>query len=161
MRAGWRAGVTSGRPGTRTSWLVERNGRLARPHQANRLFPRRRRLCPTLSLLPPVSRGLQCSPPRSSRPMHHLNLVRCGLLLPICGDALFSAVVPLSREVWNLQKSHAHPCVPLSGSEAFFRVDTCRVRRSGSRQPPFNAEAAPVLLSTDFCLTMSRGLIPV
>jgi hypothetical protein len=43
--------------------------------------------------------------------MHRLNLVRCGLLLPIRGDALFSAVVPLSREVWNLQKSHAHPYI--------------------------------------------------
>ena len=47
------------------------------------------------------------------------------------------------------------------GSEAFFRVDTFRVRRSGSHWLPINAEATPALLSTDFCLAMSAGLIPV
>jgi hypothetical protein len=109
MRAGWRAGVTSGRPGTRTSWLAERNGRLARPHRAKVPLLCRRRFCPALSLLHPVSRFLQCSPPRSGCPIHRLNPVLCGLLLPIRGDALLSAVVPLRREVRSLQKSHAHP----------------------------------------------------
>ena len=51
--------------------------------------------------------------PPSSRPiLHHsphLSPVLCGLLLPIRSDALLSAVVPLSREVRRLQKSHAHP----------------------------------------------------
>jgi len=135
MHAGWRAGVTSGRAGTRTSWRASRNGRLARPHQANRLFPRRRRLCPSLSLLPLVSRVLKCSPPRSSRPMHRLNLVRCGLPLPIRGDALFSAVVPLSREVWNLQKSHAHSkAAPLLHGWWFSCILT-------DGDPPFCADA--------------------
>ena len=48
-----------------------------------------------------------------------------------------------------------------AGSQAFFRVDTFRVRRSGSSQLSINNEAAPALLSTDFCLAMSPGLIPV
>ena len=56
---------------------------------------------PTLSLLPPIRRGLHCSSPPSSRPtLHHshrLNLVLDCLLLPIRGDALFSAVVGLRR----------------------------------------------------------------
>ncbi len=67
--------------------LAERNGWFSRLHQASRRFPRRR-LCPTLSLLPEVGRDLQCSPPRSSLPMHRLILVLCGLLLPIRDDAL-------------------------------------------------------------------------
>src|SRR5260370_33402789 len=41
-----------------------------------------------------------------------------------------------------------------TGSEAFFRVDTFRVRRRGSRQLSINTEAAPGLLSTVFCLAM-------
>ena len=41
-----------------------------------------------------------------------------------------------------------------TGSEAFFRIDPFKVRRSCSRQLPSNTEAAPGLLSTIFCLAM-------
>ncbi|GAC1626765.1 MAG: hypothetical protein NVS4B11_23610 [Ktedonobacteraceae bacterium] len=36
------------------------------------------------------------------------------------------------------------------------RVDTFRVRRSGSRQLPINTEAAPPLPSTVFCLAAAK-----
>ena len=102
----WREGWAAIRQTWHQNELARRAQRATCPSSSEFAPPT---ACPSLSLLPPVSRGLQCSPPRSSRPMHRLNLVRCGLLLPIRGDALFSVVVPLSREVWNLQKSHAHP----------------------------------------------------
>ena len=41
-----------------------------------------------------------------------------------------------------------------TGSEAFFRIDPFKVRRSCSRQLPSNTEAAPGLLSTVFCLAV-------
>ena len=40
----------------------------------------------------------------------------------------------------------------MSGSEAFFRVDTFRVRHRGSGQLSINSEVSPALLSTVFCL---------
>src|SRR6266699_4553160 len=48
-----------------------------------------------------------------------------------------------------------------AGSEAFFRVDASRLRRSGSHQLLINNEAASALLSTVSCLGVSTGLIQV
>jgi hypothetical protein len=53
-----------------------------------------------------------------------------------------------------LMKNRTTTVIP--GSEAFFRVDTFRVRRSGWRQLPINAEAAPALLPTIFCLAVPQ-----
>ena len=52
-------------------------------------------------------------------------------------------------------------CAAKTGSQAFFRVDTFGVRHSGSHHLLINNEAAPALLSTDFCLAMSPALIQV
>ncbi len=89
----------------------------------------RRGFFPRLSLPRPLSQRPHRSLPPSCRPithcLHHLKLVRRVLLRPIRGDALSSAVVPLSREVWVLQKSHAHPRETVKDSalqRAFFRV---------------------------------------
>src|SRR2546421_11657032 len=113
MSAGRKAGLLSGRDGSRTREPVERHGRGTSPHRPGGLLLCRRPLCLIQSLLHPASQALQCSPPPSNRPIpyhsHRLNLVLCVLLQPILGDGLFSAVVPLSKEVRELQKSHAHP----------------------------------------------------
>ena len=53
-----------------------------------------------------------------------------------------------------LIKKETQPGNP--GSEAFFRVNTFRVRRSGWHYLPINAEAAPALLPTIFCLAVPR-----
>lgn len=79
--------MPSGRPGARTNWLAERNGWFSHPHRANRRFARRR-LGLTLSLLPPMSPGFQCTLPRSCHQHHLLTLALCGPLLPIRGVAL-------------------------------------------------------------------------
>jgi hypothetical protein len=50
--------------------------------------------------------------------------------------------------------------IPFQEVRLFFRVDTFRVRRSGSCQLPINTEAAPALLSIVFCLAMSQGFRP-
>jgi len=48
--------------------------------------------------------------------------------------------------------------ISCTGSEAFFRIDASRVRRSGSRQLSINSEAAPALPLTVFFLVVSQAL---
>src|SRR2546427_664586 len=101
-----RRAASRGRPHART-------GRLGPALLVRRPHLLRRRFFPHLSLPRPLSQRLHRSLPPSSRPITprplHLNLVLCVLLRLIRGDALSSAVVLLSRKVWVLQKSHAHP----------------------------------------------------
>ena len=115
MTAGRKAGRPSVGCGASRRRLYARNGRFVPRSLVRVPHLLRRRSCPHLSLPHPVSQRPHRSLPPSSRP-HHLNFVPCILLRPIRGDALSSAVVPLSREIWVLQKSHAHPVrrVPLT-----------------------------------------------
>jgi hypothetical protein len=110
MSAGGRAGGPSGSSGARTSKPAAHNGPFALAQQAARLLLCPRQRSAPLSLLLPVSERFQCSLFPSRGPsLPHLNPVHCVLLRPIRGDGLCSAVVPLRRAVWVLQKSHAHP----------------------------------------------------
>src|SRR5256885_2180536 len=113
MTVGRKAGTPSGAGGASKRWPHEPNERCVPLHLVRVPHLLGRRYLPQRSLPPPVSHHPSRSLPSSRRPIiarpHHLNLVLCVLLRPIRGDALFCAVVPLSREVWVLQKSHAHP----------------------------------------------------
>src|SRR6266568_2536441 len=113
MTAGRKAGPPSAGCGASRRRPHEPNGRFIPLPLTRGSHVRHRRGFPHLSPPRPLSqrphRFLPPSRRRITHGPHHLNLVRCVLLRPIRGDALSSAVVPLSREVWVLQKSHAHP----------------------------------------------------
>src|SRR5437588_6728449 len=104
MTAGRKAGLPSVVGGASRRRLHACNGRFIPRCLVRVSHLLYRRFCPHLSLPRLVSQRPHRSLPRSSRPIthcpHYLNLVRCVLLRPIRGDALSSAVVPLSREVW-------------------------------------------------------------
>jgi len=55
-----------------------------------------------------------------------------------------------------LYDQHLFGCSTVS--EAFFRVDVSRVRRSASRQLPISTEAAPPLSPAVFFLAVSQAL---
>src|SRR5205809_4765363 len=113
ISGGRKDGLPSGRSGASRRRPSERTGRFV-PLRLGPVPPLLGRwFFPQPSLPPPLSRRPRRSVLQSRRPSslhpHCLNPLRCVLLLPTRGDALSSAVVPLSRAILGLQKSHAHP----------------------------------------------------